>query len=51
MAKEKLEREAEMPEGWVSDKVLERDADGNINEVDVPDDPDGEEVGDDADDD
>ena len=47
----RLEREGDAPEDWATDKVLERDADGNICEVEVPDDPDAEEVDDDADDD
>ena len=51
MAEYKLEREADAPADWKTDTVLERDASGIIHEVEVPDDPDAEEVDDDADDD
>ena len=51
MAEYKLEREADTPADWKTDTVLERDASGIIHEVEVPDDPDAEEVDDDADDD
>lgn len=43
-----LEHESDAPENWTTDTVLERDVDGNVHEVDVPDDPDTEEVSDDA---
>ncbi len=35
---EAFERDAEMPDEWVTDVILTRDADGLILETDVPDD-------------
>lgn len=43
MAKYELEREADAPEGWVTDTVLERGADGVVHEIDVPDDEEGDD--------
>ena len=34
-----LERESDAPEGWEENVILRRNADGQVEEVNVPDDP------------